>query len=82
MTEPQPTPPIISKRFQFWTITLLILILLTVAWPTVSDLWTETRCTMNDGRIQVHNLSGRRLCDFFPYADGISDMTGDDYWID
>ena len=47
-----------------------------------SEALEEGRCTNDGGRILVHNLSGRRLCDFPPNADGIGDMSGRDYWID
>ena len=85
MTEPSPVttpPPAKSKAFQKWVIALLILILAVLVWPQCSEALEEGRCTGDGGRILVHNLSGRRLCDFPPNADGIGDMSGPDYWID
>ncbi|MYB43444.1 MAG: hypothetical protein F4X74_00645 [Acidimicrobiia bacterium] len=83
MTNTPPTPPAPTHRgFRIWTITLLLIILAILTWPAITDWWAESQCTREGGQIQRHNLTGRRLCDFFPYADGIGDMGFNDYWID
>ena len=71
-----------GRGFRGLVIVLLVLILAVLIWPRCSEAFEEIRCTNDGGRILVHNLTGRRLCDLPPNADGISDMSSRDYWID
>ena len=81
--KPKPTPPPAKNRgFKGLVIVLLVLILAVLIWPRFSEGSEERDCTSDGGRILVHTLTGRRLCDFLPLADGIFDMSGRDYWID
>lgn len=82
VTHEQPAAKKGGRSFRFWVIALLAVIALAVAWPYVSDLIAESSCTADDGRVMVHNLSGRRLCDKPPFTDGIGGMGSNDYWID
>ena len=89
MAEPAETPEPVKKTggaARGWIIALLIAILVVLVWPTVSDWMDEAAC---DGRIQTHQMTGRRICDRFPFGESLAEMDFDspierqrDYWID
>ena len=42
----------------------------------------EAKCESDGGRVVTHTFTGNKWCDFFPYAENLSELSGRDYIID
>ena len=65
-----------------WTLALVVVLVLVLVAPRACRWIEEASCTADGGRVIVHNFSGRKACDKPPFADNISDLGSNDYWLE